>query len=152
MRTVGEARGGGEDGEALCGAVAPRDAREIGRERGVREQRAEPAHLQAGRVRAEAGLGWSWGGVGGWGQGRNRASVESEGESEGQCEDEGEGARASVRTELGEGASLKEPRDARLAPAVRRLEHQGREALHLARGGVVGWWWGCVWQCVCVCG
>ena len=47
--------------------------------------------------------------------------------------------RASVRIELGERACLEEPRHARFAPAVRRLEHQGREALHLARGGLVGW-------------
>ena len=57
QHAVGKAGGGGEGGKALCGAVAPRDAREIGRERGVREQRAEPAHLLAGRVRAGAGLG-----------------------------------------------------------------------------------------------
>ena len=50
MRTVDETAGGGEGGEALCGAVAPRHAREVRREGGVREQCAEPAHLQAGRV------------------------------------------------------------------------------------------------------
>ncbi len=85
--------------------------------------------------------------------------------------------RASVRIELGERASLEEPRHARFAPAVRRLEHQGREALHLARDGLMfgyglvgvavavrevvvvvvgvvkadrGWWLRLLRQCVCV--
>ena len=61
MRTVDEAGGGGEGGEALCGAVAPRYAREVRREGGVREQCAEPAHLHAGRA---MGCGWRWGRVG----------------------------------------------------------------------------------------